>query len=326
MSSTTLCALVHAMRYEAEGIVSIELRPGPGAAPFPSFEPGAHIDLHLPNGLIRSYSLLYPAADSQRYVIGVLHDRNSRGGSRYVHEQLRVGMTLSISVPRNNFVLHESATRSVLVAGGIGVTPMLCMLRRLAQLGKPVDFIYCARSRKETAFVDEIHALVNSAIRLSFHFDDECGGPPDLRKLLAEYPADMHDLHLYCCGPGPMLDAFERTCEALGHANMHIERFIPVADHAEAGLHAGSYSVELKRSGKTVTVPPGVSLLEALLAAGVSHDYSCKEGVCGACETKVLAGEVEHRDSILTKAERASNRSMMVCVSSCRKGPLVLDI
>lgn len=322
MSSSTLSALVHAMRYEAEGVISIEVRPAPGTVPFPAFEPGAHVDLHLPNGLVRSYSLLEPATGG-RYLIGVLHDRNSRGGSRYVHQQLRVGMTLPVSVPRNNFALHESAAHSVLVAGGIGVTPMLCMLRRLAELGKPVDFIYCARSRKEAAFVDEISALANSAIRLSFHFNDECGGSPDLRKLLGEYAADTH---LYCCGPGPMLDAFERTCDALGYANVHIERFTPLVDHGGEALNADCYSVELKRSGKTVTVPPGVSLLDALLAAGVSHDYSCKEGVCGACETKVLAGEVEHRDSILTKAERASNKSMMVCVSGCRKGPLVLDI
>jgi ferredoxin-NADP reductase len=134
MSSPTLSARVHTIRYEADGVVSIELRPAPGSPPFPSFDAGSHVDLHLPNGLVRSYSLVNPVTDGQRYVVGVLNDRNSRGGSRCVHEQLRVGMILPLSAPRNNFVLNESAPHSVLVAGGIGVTPLLCMLRRLVAL------------------------------------------------------------------------------------------------------------------------------------------------------------------------------------------------
>jgi ferredoxin-NADP reductase len=320
----TLNALVHTMRHEAEGVISIELRPTPGAEPFPSFEPGAHIDLHLPNGLMRSYSLLNSVTDSRRYVIGVLNDRNSRGGSRYLHQQLRVGMTLPISAPRNNFVLHESAPRSVLLAGGIGVTPLLCMLKRLATLNRPADFIYCARSRKEAAFTEEIDALASAAdIRVSWHFDDERGGPPDLGKMLAGHSPDTH---LYSCGPGPMLDAFERVCEELGYANAHIERFAAAPANPEVPWSMESYSVELRRSGKTLEVTAGMSLLDALLNAGVSHDYSCREGVCGSCETKVLAGEVDHRDSILTKAERTANKTMMVCVSGCKRGPLVLDL
>lgn len=322
MSSPALNAFVHAMRHEAEGVISIELRPAPGES-FPSFEAGAHIDLHLPNGLARSYSLLNSPAESQRYVIGVLSDRNSRGGSRYVHQQLRVGMTLPVSAPRNNFKLHESPSRSVLLAGGIGVTPMLCMLRRMVALGLPADFIYCARSRKEAAFIEDISVLAKApGIRVSWHFDDERNGPPDLRRMLADRPSDTH---LYCCGPGPMLDAFERTCEELGYANTHIERFTaPVAPAAQT-VSAG-YRVELRRSGRTLEVPSGMSLLDTLLDAGIEKDFSCREGVCGACETKVLAGEVDHHDSILTKAERAANKSMMVCVSGCKQGPLVLDL
>jgi ferredoxin-NADP reductase len=323
MSSSTLNALVHTMRHEAEGVISIELRQAPGTEPFPSFEPGAHIDLHLPNGLVRSYSLLNSVTDSRRYVVGVLNDRNSRGGSRYVHQQLRVGTTLPISAPRNNFVLHESAPRSVLLAGGIGVTPLLCMLKRLATLNRPADFIYCARSRKEAAFTEEIDALAGTDIRVSWHFDDERGGPPDLRELLAGHSPDTH---LYSCGPGPMLDAFERACEELGYANTHIERFAAVPANLEVPSGMQTYSVELRRSGKTLEVPAGMSLLDALLNAGVPHDYSCREGVCGSCETKVLAGEVDHRDSILTKAERTANKTMMVCVSGCKRGPLVLDL
>ncbi|MGO4391073.1 2Fe-2S iron-sulfur cluster-binding protein [Variovorax sp. M-6] len=322
MSSPTLNALVHTMRYEADGIVSVEFRPATPAVDFPAFEAGSHIDLHLPNGLVRSYSLCNPASDRQRYVVGVLNDRKSRGGSRYVHQQLRVGMTLAISEPRNNFRLEESAGRSVLVAGGIGVTPIWCMLQRLAAIGKPVELIYCARSRKESAFCEAIAALAAEAsIPLTWHFDEEKGGPPDLAALLGGKGSDSH---YYCCGPTPMLDNFEKTCEQLGFANVHIERFAAV--HVEAPSATQSYMVECAKSGKTVEVPPGKSILDSLIDAGLNPDHSCKEGVCGACETRVLEGEVDHHDGILTKLERASNKTMMICVSGCKRGPLVLDI
>ncbi len=322
MSSPTLNALVHTMRYEADGIVSVEFRPATPDVEFPAFEAGSHIDLHLPNGLVRSYSLCNPASDRQRYVVGVLNDRKSRGGSRYVHQQLRVGMTLPISAPRNNFRLEEGAARSVLVAGGIGVTPIWCMLQRLVSIGKPVELIYCARTAKEAAFREAIEALAaEKSVRLTWHFDDEQGGPPDLAALLAGKGADSH---YYCCGPAPMLDAFEKACERLGCSNAHIERFAAV--HVEAPSATQSYMVECAKSGKTVEVPPGKSILDSLIDAGLSPDHSCKEGICGACETKVLAGEVEHRDGILTERERASNKTMMICVSGCRRGPLVLDI
>jgi ferredoxin-NADP reductase len=213
MSSPTLNALVHTMRYEADGIVSVEFRPATPTVDFPAFEAGSHIDLHLPNGLVRSYSLCNPSSDRQRYVVGVLNDRKSRGGSRYVHQQLRVGMTLPISAPRNNFKLQEGADRSVLVAGGIGVTPIWCMLQRLVAIGKPVELLYCARTRKEAAFCDAIEALAHEkSVQLTWHFDDEKGAPPDLAALLAGKGATSH---YYCCGPTPMLDAFEKTCERL---------------------------------------------------------------------------------------------------------------
>jgi ferredoxin-NADP reductase len=324
MPSPTFTTLVHAMRHEADGVISVELRPAEAAQPFPSFTSGAHIDLHLPNGLMRSYSLLNPATDSHRYVVAVLNDRNSRGGSRYIHEQLRVGMTILISTPRNNFALYEDADRSVLLAGGIGVTPLLSMLDRLVGLSKRVEFIYCARSRREAAFAERISAIANAAdIKVSWYFDEERSGPPNLKQLLAGHPSDTH---LYCCGPGPMLDAFEQACEDLGYANSHVERFAPVPIQAHAATSDAGYRVELSRSGITIQVPAGGSLLDALLDAGVAHDHSCREGVCGACETKVLAGEVDHRDSILSKAERSANKTMMVCVSGCKRGPLVLDM
>ena len=323
MSSPTLNALVHTMRYEADGIVSVEFRPATPEVDFPAFEAGSHIDLHLPNGLVRSYSLCNPSTDRQRYVVGVLNDRKSRGGSRYVHQQLRVGMTLPISHPRNNFKLHDDASRSVLVAGGIGVTPIWCMLQRLAALGRPVEMIYCARSRNESAFVEAISALAaEKSIPLTWHFDQEKGGPPDLAAMLAGKGADSH---YYCCGPTPMLDNFEATCGKLGYLHAHIERFAAV--HVEAPAATETYVVECAKSGKSVEVPPGKSILDSLIDAGLSPDHSCKEGVCGACETRVLeAGEIEHHDGILSKAERAAGKTMMICVSRCKRGPLVLDI
>jgi ferredoxin-NADP reductase len=327
MSTPMLTALVKSMRHEADGVVSLELRPAEPGTHFPAFEAGSHIDVHLPNALVRSYSLLNPETDCDRYVIGVLLDRSTRGGSRCVHEQLRVGMTIPISAPRNNFPLDFSAPYSVLVAGGIGITPLLSMHNALASRRIGVEFIYCARSRREAAFLDELVAIAETAgTKLTLHFDDERGAPPDLTQLLAGHPVSTR---LYCCGPGPMLDSFDQACASLGYLNVHTERFAAIPsftpEAASAGVEKG-YQVELRRSGKILDVPPGKPLLDVLLEAGVGQDFSCREGVCGACETRVLAGEVEHHDSILTKAERESNKSMMVCVSRCKQGTLVLDI
>jgi len=309
---------VHTLRHEAEGIISVELRPW-GDTVFTPFEAGSHIDLHLPNGLVRSYSLLNAPSDQGRYVLGILRDRASRGGSRYVHEQLRVGTQLQISQPRNNFALDTRASHSVLVAGGIGITPIYCMFRQLLALGRSAELIYCARSRAEAALLDEISGL---GAKVLYHFNDEKGGLPDLASYLAGRPADTH---FYCCGPTPMLDAFEQTCERLGYPHAHIERFT-AAEVAASEDAQDSYSVELSKSGKTVSVEPGLNLLDVLLEAGCDIEYSCREGVCGSCETRVLEGDVDHRDGVLTKAERAANKSMMVCVSGCKSRRLVLDL
>jgi len=325
MSPTPLQALVFNLRHEARGVVGIELRPVPPADRFPPAEAGAHIDLHLGNGLVRSYSLTNPGED-HRYAVAVLDDPRSRGGSRFVHERLRVGQVVTIGAPRNYFRLDEGAARSVLLAGGIGITPLLAMLRRLAALGRPAHLVYCARSRAEAAFIADIEAEVQKApagcLTVALRMDDEQGGPPDLQALLGGHPADTH---FYCCGPGPMLDAFERACEAMGYAHVHVERFAAASLPSASAPTATGYAVELRRSGKSVVVPPGVALLDALLAAGCEPSFSCREGVCGACETRVLAGEVDHRDQLLTQAERAANKSMMICVSHGRSATLVLD-
>ena len=322
MAEALLKARVHALRLEARDVISVELQPAEAGATLPAFEPGAHIDLHLAEGLVRSYSLLNVAND-RRYVIGVLKARDSRGGSRHVHEQLKLGTELQISAPRNNFRLVEEAPYTVLLAGGIGVTPLLAMLRRLVALGKPVEFIHCARSRSDAAFLEEVEAVAAAypQVELRRHFDDAQGGPPALRKLLAGKPTGTH---FYCCGPAPMLAAFEDACAALGQANVHLERFTPV--ELAPAIATGTCTVELRRSGRSIEVGAELSILDAVLAAGIRTDHSCHEGMCGACETKVIAGDVEHRDSILTKQEQAANKSMMICVSRCRGGTLVLDL
>ncbi|AOJ02668.1 ferredoxin [Burkholderia mayonis] len=313
-----LNARIRTLRYEAEGVVSVELVPVSGSS-FPAFSAGAHVDLHLPNGLTRSYSLLNSPTESNRYVLGILSDRQSRGGSRYVHENFRCGMTLPVGKPRNNFALDETAESSVLVAGGIGITPILCMYRHLRGEGKIVRLVYCARSRAQAAFLDELAALGGS---VDLYFDDEHGGKPfDLVAFLLTQPKHVH---AYCCGPSVMLTAFEAACEGAGIVNVHIERFAAETNVIQAP--SASYTVELAKSSRALEVPVDKSLLDTLLEAGIDVDYSCREGICGACETRVLEGCPDHRDSVLSTAEKTGNKTMMVCVSGAKCGKLILDL
>ena len=300
--------------------MGIELRPAHGGD-FPAFSAGAHVDLHLPNGMLRSYSLVNSMDERHRYVIGVLRDPSSRGGSRCVHESFCVGMRVRISSPRNHFPLQESAAHSVLVAGGIGVTPLLCMARRLRSLSRPFELLYFARSRRSAAFLNELRALDTNLV---LHFDDEQGQPPDLHGLLAA-ARPQPQTHYYACGPAAMLDAFQAACRKLGYVHTHIERFTPVQTRATAMEPAG-YQVELRRSGRVLYVMPGVSLLDSLLACGIDVDHSCREGVCGTCMVPVLEGEPDHRDSVLMESQRAANDVVMACVSGSKGGRLVLDL
>lgn len=318
----TLSARIHQIRLEAQEIVSLELRPLDHKEKWPVAGPGAHIDLNLEPGLARSYSLV--ESTPQRYVLAVLRDRNSRGGSRYIHDQLRVGQIIEISHPRNRFVLDESAEMTVLLAGGIGITPLFAMLKRLAELGRRCHLIYCARSRENAAFIQEISLLCSerNSVQCTYVFDDQNGGPPDIARILSGYGPDAH---YYCCGPARMVDAFESACQQMRLPNVHVERFSAVQKSSDSTPTLG-YTVELRKSGKSLVVPAGANLLDSLLEAGCSVSFSCHEGVCGSCETRVLEGDIDHRDSILTRDERAANRSMMVCVSTCRSSKLVLDM
>lgn len=313
---------VQAIRFEAEGVLSVELRPT-DASTLPAVQPGAHVDLHLENGLVRSYSLVTPrctpAAAPTRYVVAVLLDRASRGGSIHIHRDLRVGTILDVGTPRNHFELDESAQHTVLVAGGIGITPIFSMYERMVALGKPVSLIYCGRSRSQMALQDDIAALGRP---IDWHIDEEAGTPPDLKAYLSRFSADAD---FYCCGPTPMINGFESICETLAYPRVHVERFAAVAP-AKTESTGSAYEIVLKRSGKTLQVAAGQSLFDILTAAKAGVEFSCKEGICGSCETKVLEGIPEHRDSVLSKSERASNKTMMVCVSGCKGERLVLDL
>jgi tetrachlorobenzoquinone reductase len=316
----TLRVRVKAITYEAEGVVSLDLRPLDMPS-LPSFTAGAHVELHLPNGIERSYSIASPQSESHRYVVGVQHDPASRGGSRFIHEGLRAGAELLISAPRNNFELNEEAGRTVLIAGGIGVTPIWCMAQRLVELGRSFEVVFAARSRNRAAFLDGMIALLgNGSPNLTLHFDDEMGGKP--LDMVAIIRGAKPDAHLYCCGPLPMLAAFEAATAGRPEETVHVEYFAP----KEAVDTAGGFEVVLARSGKHITIPPGTTILDTLLKSGVDVPHSCLEGVCGTCEVSVVEGTPDHRDAVLSAKERASNRTMMICCSGSKSPKLVLDI
>ncbi|RZS76975.1 PDR/VanB family oxidoreductase [Pigmentiphaga kullae] len=322
--SASLHVHIRAIRYEARGILSYELRPPPeqGGAELPPFTAGAHVDVHLRDGMVRSYSLLNDDAERGRYVIAVNKDPAGRGGSRYMHEALKVGDSLAISAPRNHFELDEGARHSVMIAGGIGITPLWSMVQKLERLGRSWELHYSARTRQHAALLDRLEQLPPAARRrVHVNFDHEPGAR--MLDLAAIVSAAAPDAHFYCCGPAGMLRAFEDATASRDAGFVHLEHF--GADAAPASARGG-FTVHLARSGRDVPVPEGSSILDALLGAGVDVGHSCLEGVCGSCEVAVLDGVPEHRDLVLTRAEKASNRSIMVCCSGCQGERLVLDL
>jgi vanillate O-demethylase ferredoxin subunit len=295
----------------------------------PAVAAGAHIDVHLPNGLVRQYSLMDPG-ESQRYRIGVHRDPASRGGSECMHETLRVGDRLTIGIPRNNFPLAEDAAHSVLIAGGIGITPIIGMVRRLTALGRSWTLYYCTRTEKRAAFLEELKALAVAAPQGELHcvFDQEPGNAMlDLAAVVQRHESGQGGgAHFYCCGPAGLLRGFEQATAALPAERVHVEYFAAPANADAAGAETKAFSVTLARSGKTIEIPADKSILDVLLEHGVSVLNSCREGVCGSCETNVLAGEPDHRDAVLGPGERAANRTMMLCVSRCKSASLTLDL
>ncbi|MEU6824553.1 PDR/VanB family oxidoreductase [Streptomyces atriruber] len=308
--------LVRRMTWEAQGVLSVELV-HPDGKPLPAWEPGAHLDV-LVGGQVRQYSLCGDPRDTASYRIGVLNEPSSRGGSRYVHTQLRPGQRVTVSEPRNHFAL-EDAPGYVFVAGGIGVTPVLAMAREAARRGTPWRLVYGGRTRDSMAFTDELAALGGA---LTLVPQDE-QGHIDLADALGDGGRGLPEGTLvYCCGPEPLLAAVEAACPA---ERLRVERF--AAPVVERSGDDAAFEVECRRSGVTLSVGPDTSVLAAAEAAGLAVDSSCRDGICGSCETRVLDGTPDHRDFLLSEAEHAANASMMICVSRCASGRrLVLDL
>ncbi|MEE1761413.1 PDR/VanB family oxidoreductase [Streptomyces sp. SP18BB07] len=302
----------------ADGVVSLTLR-RPDGGTLPSWTPGAHIDVLLDRAdgdLIRQYSLCGRPEERGVWQIAVLREPHSRGGSAHVHDHLREGSTVRVRGPRNNFPLRPAA-RQLFVAGGVGITPILSMVEAADAAGADWRLLYGGRTRTSMAFLDR---LAPYGDRVLIRPQDEYG----LLDLAAFLGPPEPDTLVHACGPEPLLQALREQCEGWPPGALGVERFAPVETPGAGPAEA--FEVELARSGLTLTVPPGLSVLEAVEKAGVEVAFSCREGTCGTCETDVLEGDPDHRDSLLTEDERAAGDTMLICVSrSC--GPrLVLDL
>lgn len=301
----------------AEGVRELRFR-DPAGGELPAWRPGAHVTVTLPNGVVRDYSLCGDPGDRAEWTVAVLREPVSRGGSSYVHERLGVGELLAVDGPRNNFPLRP-AERYLLVAGGIGVTPILAMARELAVTGAEWRFLYCGRERAAMAYLPELYALAGD--RMTVHCDDEHGGPPDLDAALGALPVGTS---VYCCGPEGLIAAVrDRLPEPVP---LSVERFRADAPAPASPDGDQEFEVVCAGSGVRARVPAGVSILDALAGAGVEVPSSCREGICGTCETKVLGGEPDHRDLLLSEEEQRCGQTMLLCVSRCRSPELLLDL
>jgi ferredoxin-NADP reductase len=309
-----LQARVRSVTWEAQDVLSLDLVAADGSE-LPPFEPGAHIDLHFPDGSIRQYSLWGNPSDRSRYRVGI---RAVEGGhsSLFVHRKLRPGDVLTVSTPRNNFPLID-ASRYVFVAGGIGITPLIPMMRTASEKGRAWTLYYCNHRKEEAPFLSEIEALGG---QVSLHTSDS-GTRLDVAQRLGPV---QEDTVVYCCGPERLMSAVEEATAAWPKGSVRFEWFAPRSRSTDEP--SGAFELTCESSGITLTVPPEKSVLEVLNEAGIDVPCSCQQGICGTCEVRVISGEVDHRDSILSEAEREANQSMMTCISRARGPRLVLEI
>jgi tetrachlorobenzoquinone reductase len=314
----TFTVQVSDVRAEALDVMSLELR-AVGGGQLPPFEPGAHLDVHLPNGLVRQYSLTNDCRERDRYMIGVARVADSRGGSSFVHSSIRAGAQVTVGGPINNFALDPRAERFLFIAGGIGVTPIMSMIRWCVANAKPWRLIYAARSRQRAAFYDQLYALAES--NAQFHFDDERGQVLDVAEALAGWNEGEW---IYCCGPAPLMDSVKALTEHLPPGTVRFEWFSTPDDREPQESNA--FKVRLERTGVEFDVPEHKSILEVLEENGIEHPFSCREGLCGTCVTDVSSGEPDHRDYVLTDEERASGKLMTICCSRSKSRLLVLDL
>lgn len=305
---------LHRITWESPGVLALDFI-DPEGRELPPFGPGAHVDLHLPDGLVRQYSLCGDPADRKTYRVGV---REVEGGrvSQIIHYEMRPGALIPIGVPRNNFPLVPSP-RYLFVAGGIGITPMLPMMREATRAGAQWTLLFCTRRAQEAAFLEEARGLGGE---VCLHAS-EAGSRLDVPARLAQPEPDTV---LYCCGPERLMDAVEAATAAWPEDSVRFEWFTPKSRPADEV--SGAFELVCDQSGVTLSVPPEKSVLEVLTEAGFDVPRSCEQGICGTCECRVLEGEVDHRDSILSVAERDANEVMMTCVSRAKGGRLVLDL
>lgn len=321
MSSSSALRRVRIARktVEAVDICSFELVDPDGLA-LPAFTAGAHIDVQVAPGLVRQYSLCNDPGETHRYQIGVLRDAHSRGGSVAMHA-LEVGQTLSISDPRNHFALAEQAPHSLLLAGGIGITPLLCMAQRLSALRQTFALHYCARAPERAAFVEQVAG--SAAWAAHVHYDD---GPAvqrlDVRAVLASQPPGTH---LYVCGPTGFMDAMLAAARDASWPEEQLHREYFGAAPADTS-HDSSFEVQIASTGAVIRVEADRSVVEALAAAGIELPTSCEQGVCGTCLTRVIAGTPDHRDLYLTPLEQQRGDQFTPCCSRAKSARLVLDL
>jgi ferredoxin-NADP reductase len=297
----------------ADGVTTVTLRTADHGL-LPQWNPGAHVDLVLRPDLVRQYSLCGDPSQRREWRIAVLREPEGRGGSAYVHDRLEVGARVPVRGPRNHFPLRPAPAYQF-IAGGIGITPILPMIGEAHEAGADWHLLYGGRTRASMAFGDE---LAGYGDRVTIRPQDETG----LLDLDSVLSPPRPDTLVYCCGPEPLLAAVEQRCSTWPAGALHVERFTPPAVEGPDD----EFEVVLNNSGRTVTVPAGTSILEAVEAAGVPVLSSCQEGTCGTCETGVLEGEPDHRDIVLSPEERAAGDIMMICVSRSRGPRLVLDL
>jgi vanillate monooxygenase ferredoxin subunit len=317
---TTLRVRVASKAAEAQDIASFELVAADGTA-LPAFTAGAHVDVHLPDGMVRQYSLCNDPRETHRYRIAVLRETASRGGSLAMHA-LKEGDTLAISAPRNHFPLAADATEHLLLAGGIGITPIVCMAEQLAAAGTPFELHYATRSPSRTAFAAHLRDAAY-AEHVHFHHDD--GPAPQRLDLAAVVAQPRPGRHLHVCGPAGLIDATLRAARAAGWPadTLHREYF---AAPAAAPAEQGAFEVQIASTGAVIRVAPDQSVVAALAAAGIERPLSCEQGVCGTCLTGVLDGKPDHRDVYLTDEEHARGDCFTPCCSRALSPRLVLDL
>ncbi|MCY1274477.1 PDR/VanB family oxidoreductase [Pseudomonas jinjuensis] len=310
---------VRCIENQAAGINTFELVDPAGRELLP-FTAGAHIDLHLPGGFIRQYSLCNSPQERHRYVVGVLNVPDSRGGSRSLHTNVRAGDLLQISEPRNNFPLAERAERHLLIGGGIGVTPMMAMLEHFETSGADYILYYCGETPERTAFKERLAPLVGR--RVVIHYDGgDAARRLDIRELLQHHEPGTH---VYCCGPSGLMAGVKAATEHWPKGTVHFEHFAAPVQPKSVPTNDGEFEVTLSRSGQRFAVPVDKSIAQVLRDAGVACETSCEAGICGTCRTRYIDGQVDHRDFILSEDEKKDH--LLICCSRAKSANLVLDL